>query len=1072
MAKVYVSSTYEDLKDCRMLVRQALQRLHQEDIAMETYVAEPERPLEKCLNDVAQCDIYVGVIAWRYGYIIEGHDRSITELEYRHAVEKGIDRLIFLLSEDAPWPPKYVDKGPDASRIQGLREELTRNNLCSFFDTPQELAALVTTAVANRVRHHDGVPEDHAAIASTVLASYYERLQQQYGRLDLDALTPPQREEYLQIQLRSVYIEQSVREHPPPVELPKELWQKLSVEGELDESDLPVGIELEDIRRARETYHSRPTRQVLNLLTSTEGHRIVLLGDPGSGKSTLARYIVLCLATSDVNERLTTLSSNLPVLVELRSYAALRSKGKCDTFLEYLDYVARTEGFSLTAAMLESHLMRDGGQRTFIVFDGLDELFDPADRDAIARQIAGFAAKYSDARILVTSRIIGYRRSVLSDAGFGHFTLQDLDGGQINEFLQNWYALALHDRESEAERRRLRLSAAIQESRSIRELAGNPLLLTILAIIGKHQELPRERWKVYDHAAAVLVEHWDVNRHLRDSRVEADFVGEEDKKELLRRVAHRMQSGAGGLVGNYLPAAELQAEFEQYLTERYQRDPADAKVIALAMIDQFRERNFILSRYGAGLYGFVHRAFLEYFCADTFVWRFEKTRELSLKELKGVFAEHWNDEAWREVLRLIAGMVAERFSGHLIEFLLRDVNSPWPKKFGNRPPSNIALAVQCLSELRNLGVVSTQAALLLDTLAKLLQHSTASSEFATHSMLQEEVVPAVESIGPTWPGRHRFLNWFNSSGREINTSAVSVIAVRIVAGLFSDSTLLRDALLDMVSGNYQPLGRAEALSIIVETWHEDAEAFSFTHRRAVNDSSPDVRQTALDLLVEYWPENRAVITTLRDRAVDDQNFLVRRAAFRHLVAGWPDDPELLHFLLARVNEDAEAEVRVAILQQLVGNWPEDPTVIQVLRDCVISDRHRNVRRAAARELYQLQPRKRDSLNWLRRKVVGTEDPAERRAALEGIMEAWPNDAGTLSWLERRATSGTDTSVRRFAIEAIADYWPDIDITFSLLKDRARNDEDEAVRRAAYLIIFQRWPDEAMAILRDSHGLDE
>jgi hypothetical protein len=66
----------------------------------------------------------------------------------------------------------------------------------------------------------------------------------------------------------------------------------------------------------------------------------------------------------------------------------------------------------------------------------------------------------------------------------------------------------------------------------------------VLAIIGKHQELPRERWAVYNHAAEVLVEHWDVNRRLRDARVDADFIDKEDKKELLRRVAHRMQAGA------------------------------------------------------------------------------------------------------------------------------------------------------------------------------------------------------------------------------------------------------------------------------------------------------------------------------------------------------------------------------------------------------------------------------------------------------------------------------------------------------------------------------------------------
>jgi Domain of unknown function (DUF4062) len=111
MARVYVSSTYQDLRECRERVRLALQRLQQDDVAMETYVAEPERPVDKCLRDVAACDLYIGVFAWRYGYVPAGSTRSVTELEYRTAVQHGKDRLIFLLDEDAPWPRSMIEKG-------------------------------------------------------------------------------------------------------------------------------------------------------------------------------------------------------------------------------------------------------------------------------------------------------------------------------------------------------------------------------------------------------------------------------------------------------------------------------------------------------------------------------------------------------------------------------------------------------------------------------------------------------------------------------------------------------------------------------------------------------------------------------------------------------------------------------------------------------------------------------------------------------------------------------------------------------------------------------------------------
>ena len=65
-----------------------LRQLGHDVVAMEDYVAADRRPLDKCLADVASCDLYLGVFAHRYGYIPESDNpdgRSITELEYRHA---------------------------------------------------------------------------------------------------------------------------------------------------------------------------------------------------------------------------------------------------------------------------------------------------------------------------------------------------------------------------------------------------------------------------------------------------------------------------------------------------------------------------------------------------------------------------------------------------------------------------------------------------------------------------------------------------------------------------------------------------------------------------------------------------------------------------------------------------------------------------------------------------------------------------------------------------------------------------------------------------------------------------
>src|SRR4051794_18310176 len=102
MTSVYISSTYNDLIKHREAVIQTLLKMKKVVVSMEHYTASDERPLEKCLADVAECDIYIGIFAFRYGFV-PGHDNpdnlSITELEYRQARKHNKPCLIFIADE-------------------------------------------------------------------------------------------------------------------------------------------------------------------------------------------------------------------------------------------------------------------------------------------------------------------------------------------------------------------------------------------------------------------------------------------------------------------------------------------------------------------------------------------------------------------------------------------------------------------------------------------------------------------------------------------------------------------------------------------------------------------------------------------------------------------------------------------------------------------------------------------------------------------------------------------------------------------------------------------------------------
>ena len=159
MAKIYISSTYKDLIDEREAAAKAVRRLGHQAIAMEDYVASDERPVNKCLADVRACQAYVGIIAWRYGSIPTGYDKSITHLEYEEAGKCRIPRLIFVLDEAAPWPHDKTHRDDDA-KIKAFREHLLNEHHVGLFSNRNELDAFVTAAVSHQLEtEHRPKPE-------------------------------------------------------------------------------------------------------------------------------------------------------------------------------------------------------------------------------------------------------------------------------------------------------------------------------------------------------------------------------------------------------------------------------------------------------------------------------------------------------------------------------------------------------------------------------------------------------------------------------------------------------------------------------------------------------------------------------------------------------------------------------------------------------------------------------------------------------------------------------------------------------------------------------------------------
>ena len=114
---------------------------------------------------------------------------------------------------------------------------------------------------------------------------------------------------------------------------------------------------------------------------------------------------------------------------------------------------------------------------------------------------------------------------------------------------------------------------------------------------------------------------------------------------------------------------------------------------ARALIEQLRGRNFMLCSVGGRSYAFVHRTFLEYFCAVEIRERFQTEQSLTLKQLKADVFGHWQDETWHEVLCLLAGMLAPRFVGEILEWLIAQDDK-------EKTCYHVLLAARCVGEVR------------------------------------------------------------------------------------------------------------------------------------------------------------------------------------------------------------------------------------------------------------------------------------------------------------------------------------------------------------------------------------
>ncbi|WP_228041997.1 MULTISPECIES: HEAT repeat domain-containing protein [unclassified Tychonema] len=756
-------------------------------------------------------------------------------------------------------------------------------------------------------------------------------------------------------------------------------------------------------------------------------------------------------------------------MIELRIYIRSGESGHCQNFLEFFH---QSPG---SICHLNQHQLQEKLKAgdAVVMFDGLDEIFDSGKREDVITAIHRFTNEYPRVRVIVTSRIIGYKPKRLQDAEFHHFILQDLNPAQIQDFVHRWHELTFTDAR---EKVRIcdRMKRALEYSSTIRDLAGNPLLLTIMAILNRSQELPRDRAELYNQASRILLYQWDVERSLvEDSRLDPKTIDAKDKQEMLRRVAWKMQAAPEGLAGNIISAEDLEDILTAYLKNKDFDQPRNrAKLI----VNQLRTRNFILCDLGADSYGFIHRSFLEYFCASQVVNRVQAL-ELSLDELKAeVFGPHWDDESWQEVLCLIAGLIAGKLTGEVIQFLIEQDGEV--QKF-----TNLFLAAKCLDEVRDRKVIAAVDSQLLERLKELTKYDLNYSyePYGEEADLVEKIrTQAVSAIAFTWKEDPETLPWFKQLAQSDDDSAVRRAAVQELArGWKDDPETL--TILNEIAEHDDNLGmQVTAVQELLRGWKIDFKILSWLKDVVRFNDDPNQRSSAVQELARGCKDDPGTLPWLKTMAQSYDDWNVQKKAFQELVRGWKHKPEILPWFKQITQSNNYSDVRSSAVEELARGWKHDPETLPWLKQLAQSNDDSIVRRAAVEELARRWKDDPKTLPWLKQLAQSDDGLIVRRAAVEELARGWTDDPETLPWLKQRAQSDDDWDVRSSAVEELARRWKDDPETFELLCDIAINhpcermfDFQDNPRKIALEIMFKQYPDrpKTLEILRDRFAND-
>lgn len=353
--------------------------------------------------------------------------------------------------------------------------------------------------------------------------------------------------------------------------------------------------------------------------------KLIIWGKPGSGKTTFLKWVAIQCNLGEFR------GEAVPIFISLKEFAQTSGQPSL------LDYItAQFEECGVVELQAVQTLLSQG--RAILLLDGLDEVRQ-ADLHRVLQEIRAVSTRFFTNSIVITCRIAAQEYT------FEQFTeveVADFDDQQIASFVAKWF-------QGQDAVKGQRFVQKLQEHQPLKELATNPLLLTLLCLVFEETAFTASHYQLYEEALDLLLKKWDAKRGIERNQVYNQ--SRQDKEDLLSKIAWTTFER-----GEYF---FKQLAIEPRIFHNIHTLPEGSTFLETLQVDSedilksIEAQHGLLIERARGIYSFSHIIFQKYFAAKKIVSGPPHQADAALQNL----VRHMAEKRWREVFLLAVEML-------------------------------------------------------------------------------------------------------------------------------------------------------------------------------------------------------------------------------------------------------------------------------------------------------------------------------------------------------------------------------------------------------------------------------